>query len=393
MSLRNSIAVKTSYAAHRQLCLFTIGLGLKEQQLADEVIRYARAGEQTKAAALALMVGHHKLASTALKTGKLESHHQILALAVAAHVKGDTDESWNDVIQTVLQEVTDPYARAILVLVKRGDWHDVLKEVSLPLRVRLGIALLHLSDMELTKYIRIATEDAITNGDIEGIILTGLTEQAVPLFANYIQNFSDLQTAVLATSHTSPRFFQNTLVDTWKDIYRSWLNTWRLYAQRARFDVGVTQLSTPEGGQSLTKTVERQWRLICTHCEASLDRNTPAMATAGDEGSTTSSFGSHKGSIFGDSKFGTVCPKCGRHMPRCGICSSFLGQPDHEKKYGAIEAAAKTREQNFGNMTAFCPQCLHMTHVAHAEIWFSKYKTCPEPDCDCHCWEGTDDPV
>ena len=122
LDLPNAITGRTSHPEHRQLCLHTSGYGLKEQQLAGEVIQLARGGQQTKAATLALMLGHHRLAATALRTGKLEPHHQALALAVGAYVKGNSDDSWNDVVQNVLQDVTEPYSRAIFAFVKRGSW-------------------------------------------------------------------------------------------------------------------------------------------------------------------------------------------------------------------------------------------------------------------------------
>ena len=240
--------------------------------------------------------------------------------------------------------------------------------------------------MDLTRYIDESTTTAVKQGDIEGLILTGLTARAVTLLDAYVRKFSDLQTAVLAISHTSPLFLTNPLVESWRAAYRSWMNSWRMYTQRARFDVDSTKLSTPANGKSLLKQSQRQCSLACTSCEQALDRNTRDVSALTDNDSIASSFGSHAGSIFGDTKFGTVCPKCGKHMPRCEVCQHWLGMPDHETKYG--KALAKTREQLFGLMTTFCQKCLHMTHVAHAEMWFADHQVCPKVDCNCPCWEG-----
>ena len=303
LRLSGSVSADTKFSELRHLCLYTLGFGFNEQQLAGEVIRLARNGKQTKAASLALLLGHHKLAATALKTGKLEPHHRALAIAVAGYVKGSTDDSWNDVVQAVLQDVTDPNARAILALVKRGNWRDVLKEVSLPLKDRIGTALLHLSDSELTAYIDEATSGAITEGDIEGIALTGLTERGVTLFETYIRKFSDLQTAVLALSQVSPRFFRDDRVEKWREEYRSWVDAWQMHAERARFDISLRELSTTSERESRIPVSPAPVTLQCAYCEKSLIRYGDDDS---QDGSSTSSPGSGKNTVFGDAKFGTM---------------------------------------------------------------------------------------
>ena len=385
LNLPNHITGRTSYPEHRQLCLFTIGFALKEQDLAGEIKRLAREGQQTKAAALAIMLGHNTLAANALKAGKVEPHHRALAIAVAGYVKGTTDDSWNDVVQEVLQDVTDPYSRAIFALVKRGNWTDVLKQISLPLRERVGIALLHLSDAELAKFLGEATSVAIREGDVEGVILTGLTEQAVPLFEKYIQIFSDLQTPVLALAHTCPKFFTSPRVEAWRTTYRSWMDAWKLYSERSRFDVESTKLSTKANGESTLEAPFRQHSLACNYCEKSLHTAVSDSPTLSRDDSTASSFGSAKASVLSNAKFGTVCPKCGAHMPRCVICAHWLGMPDHETKYGSRAVAGKPKASNIGNITSVCQKCLHMTHVAHAEMWFAKHSICPQIECECRC--------
>lgn len=303
LRLSGTITAETRFPEHRHLCLYTLGFSFNEQQLASEVIHLARDGKQTKAASLALLLSHHKLAATALKTGRLDAHHRALSIAVAGYVKGSTDDSWNDVVQAVLQDVTDPNARSILALVKRGDWRDVLKEVSLPLKDRVGTALLHLSDTDLTNYINEATTAAVREGDIEGITLTGLTERGVNMFENYILKFSDLQTAVLALSHASPRYFRDTRVDAWREEYRSWIDAWNMYAERARFDIRLRELSTASDDESRLSADPPQVTLLCTYCERSLIGQEEDDSR---DDSTTSSFGSGKRTIFGDARFGTM---------------------------------------------------------------------------------------
>ncbi|KAL8723516.1 MAG: hypothetical protein Q9181_007267, partial [Wetmoreana brouardii] len=172
---------------------------------------------------------------------------------------------------------------------------------------------MYLPDDDLTTYITTTTSDCIEHGDIEGIVLTGLSAKAVPLLQTYMLKYHDLQTAILAISHTSPRYFASPLVDAWRIEYRNLLNTYRLFLHRVKFDTQATALSVPSGGgqKPTLKPPPRQVSLRCNNCEQALDRNP-------DHASSTSapapaSF--TQGSIFADHKSGTVCPKCGKHLP------------------------------------------------------------------------------
>lgn len=385
-------------------------------------------GQNTRAAALAIIHDQPKLAFLALRNGAASSAHRELSLALAGFVKGNTDDTWNETVQEIAKELDDPYARAVLALVSHGDWHDVLAETSLPLRDRVGIALMYLDDEELTDYIGSITTECIEQGDIDGIVLTGLTEQSIPLFQTYIQKFGDLQTTVLALSHTSPRYFSSPLVDHWRESYRSFLNTCRLFLQRVQFDIQSTKLSTPPNRKPLLPPAPRQVSLRCNNCDQALDRNPDNIPSPpAPSPSSTTAFGTtHQGSIFGDSRAGTICPKCGRHMPRCVICMLRLGTPDPSSK-GALESGRKKKvvlatgagggagigigigtgtgtgtgtgagtgtagvhagEKPTGVLDDFitvCRSCWHMSHASHAEEWFAEHEVCPVPECECHC--------
>ena len=384
LDLPNSIQAQTDFPEHRQLCLYTIGLGLNYEKIVDEVNSLANDGQQTKAASLAIVLGQYKLAAKALRTGDLLPHLRALSLALAGYAKGSTDESWNEVVEAVLKDINDPYSRAIFALVKHGDWHDVLKETSLPLRDRVGIALLYLPDEELTQYINAATSEAMKAGDIEGIVLTGLTELSVTLFETYIHKFSDLQTAVLALSHACPRFFTDPRVTVWRKTYRSYMNKWRLYTNRALFDITLTKLSTPPNGRPNLPSVPRQFTLQCSFCDQSLDRNPSHGPNLPEDSPLDGAW--HQGSIFGNAKSGTLCPKCGRHMPRCVICQHWLGVPDGRGKSGvAAVAALGGKAEAMDAATVFCLECKHAMHLGHAREWFMRHEVCAEVGCGCRC--------
>lgn len=390
--------MESSLPAHRRLCLHICGFGLSAEELHLITRSLASQGRHTKAAALALAHGDHKTALTALRNGSTSMHRE-LSLALAGFVQGNTDETWTSTIADIASSLSgaDAYALAILTFVRTGSWHSILSETYLPLQYRIGVALLYLPDADLTTYISTMTSECIEHGDIEGIPFTGLSEQAVPLFQSYVLKYHDLQTAILAISHTSPRYFSSPLVDIWRGEYRDLLNTYRLFIPRVRFDTGATKLSaSPTGvGKPALAPPAKQVSLQCNNCDQSLDRN-PAHVSISAPGPPPSST---TGSVFADHKSGTVCPKCGKHMPRCAVCMLWLGMPDPHTKGGAQMNAqalqrnteiAKDRSGKKGreltkDFITVCRECWHMMHAGHAEEWFKENSECPAPGCNCRC--------
>ena len=382
LDLPRFASAKTDSPEHRQICLYTCGLGLSSQQVEDTVKELIGDGEKTKAAALAIIHDSPKLALQALRAGDTSAVQRELSLALAGYVKGTSDDTWHETIQELAADLEDPYARAILALVSHGSWHDVLKETSLPLRDRIGIALMYLSDDELTQYINTTTAEAIKAGDIEGIVLTGLSPKSIPLFETYISKFSDLQTAVLALAFAFPRYFTDPRVTAWRQTYRSHLDKFGMFLHRAQFDVQSSKISATPSGKSTLPPAPRQISLRCTYCDQNLDRN----SNHGPVGSSGASHGTHQGSIFGiAAKSGTVCPKCGRHMPRCGICMNWVGMPDAHTKGGLAKKMEKGEAME--NFVSVCHGCWHVSHAGHAEEWFRRHSVCAVSGCECRCVE------
>ncbi|MCJ1336585.1 hypothetical protein MMC09_001863 [Bachmanniomyces sp. S44760] len=396
--------VDSSKTHHRALCLHTLGLN-NHQGLEAEVEKLvSKQQAHTEAAFLAMLYGRPKLAFKALRARQPTESHKTLSIAIGAFAQGNDDDDWHDMVQDLYQDATDTYTKALLKLVAKSDWSAVLEETDLPLRYRTGIALTHLSDDSLTAYINEQTSVAIASGNIEGVVLTGLNEKAMVLFTNYLETTADLQTAVLAMSFTVPCYIQDIRFSAWRDAYRQLLNSWQMFLERARFDVQSAKLATPNPSrrsgsktqvQSTLSPPPRQITIRCTNCDQPLDRNPAHTASIKDTSSApkTASVGSglHAGSIFHDAKSGTVCPKCGAHLPRCVICDHWVGAPDPQSR-GAVAATKNSKSSSTTRdpLEAFpmvCQTCLHVTHGHHAKAWFSKHRVCPAPDCECLCAE------
>lgn len=375
---------------HRQLGLRLCGAASSHRELEDLVKSLAAENQHTKAAALAIFQAEPKLAYLALRSNQATQAHKLLAMAIAGSAKGDNSSDWEETCAEISKELTDPYARAILAFVSKGDWHAAIQETTLPLKYRVEIALRWLPDEELVEYLKAATAEAVQQGDIEGVVLTGLSHLAMGLFQSYIDKFNDIQTPVLAMSYTVPRIISHqayvTQFEAWRETYRRQMNSWKLQLERARFDVGSRQFAVTVDGRKLIPPPPQQVSLTCNYCTRPLTQNDSSSQVSP---STAETVHPTVGSPLGSATMsGTVCPRCGRHMPRCGICTLWLGSPDPMTR-SSIAADAESRKTTEADVmrrfVVFCIHCNHGFHAHHARDWFTRHKVCPVAECSCIC--------
>ncbi|KAJ5888234.1 hypothetical protein N7495_008275 [Penicillium taxi] len=384
---------ETSYPEHRRLCLHICGAAQSYDELEILVKKLSSEAQHTKAAALAVFQDEPKLAYLGLRSNEPAHAHKLLAMAIAGAAKGDNSADWEETCADISKELTDPYARAILALVSKGDWNAVIKETTLPLKYRVEVALRWLPDAELSVYLKDATAEATSRGDIEGVVLTGLGYLAMGLFQSYIEKFNDVQTPVLAMSHTVPRIISHptyiSQYEAWRQTYRRLMNSWKLQLERARFDVGSRRFAVTADGRKLTPNPPQQVSLTCNFCTRPLTQHD--SSTEGSLSGAGETVHQTVGNPLGSTTMsGTVCPRCGRHMPRCGVCTMWLGSPDPMSRSG-IAADAEPNAHNpsetevMRRFTVFCINCNHGFHAHHARDWFTRHKVCPVAECNCIC--------
>ena len=195
-------------------------------------------------------------------------------------------------------------------------------------------------------------------------------------------------------SHTVPRFIADpanrTRFDAWRETYRRQMNSWKLHFDRARFDVESGKLAVTWNGRRLIKPPPQQISLICNYCTRPLSQRdgteSPPNQPAGPEVVHLTA----ESPLGPASMAGTVCPKCGRHMPRCGVCSLWLGSPDPMSRASIAGDAAKGKnggspDDVMNRFVVFCINCNHGFHADHARDWFVKHRVCPVAECNCVC--------
>ncbi|CAM1505534.1 Fc.00g111710.m01.CDS01 [Cosmosporella sp. VM-42] len=370
----------TQYPHHRQLCLEICGWGDSEKH--DPNGRNRKADPEypttihTMAAARALFTGDTKQAIQILKKAS-SAHPELLFVSLALQLirEGDDKPAKEQLdFDEAVASKTDPYLRAISSLIATGDWAAIADQPSLPLSDRAYVAVRNFDDDQLTKWLEERVSQAAADGDIEGIVLTGITETMVDIFARYIQKFRDIQTATLVLSIAYPRYMDDIRCRAWRNAYRALLQRHKLFFQRTKFEVESTKRSKRDGIPNL-KPPSRQIALRCVFCDAETSLANHHSAPA----PPPTTLEARNPLLATSINAGVSCPNCGRHLPRCVVCLEVVGVPRSDKP----EEKEETRMA--GRFPTFCLRCEHVLHLDHARQWFARHAECPVPECRCRC--------
>ncbi|KAJ0286458.1 hypothetical protein CBS470a_005844 [Colletotrichum nupharicola] len=374
---------QTKKPFHRQLCLDICGWG-------DNAAHEARGathdpGEDypttahTMAAARALFKGETQEAIRILKTASV-THPELLFVSLALQLIGRSNNKLSkeqlDFDEAVASK-TDPYLRAISSLIATGDWFAIANQKSLPLSDRAYVAVRNFDDEQLTKWLHEQVSMAVDTGDVEGIVLTGITDRLVDIFAKYVQKFNDFQTATLVMSICAPRYIDDYRCLAWRNAYRAYLQRHKAFLQRTKFEVESTKKSK-RGGRPTIKPPSRQIALRCVYCDA---ETTLAGQGGPGAGPPPGAPDSRNPLMATSINAGISCPNCGRHLPRCVVCLEVVGVPRSDRP----ELNGEPESWMAANFPTFCLKCEHVLHLDHARQWFTRHVECPVPECRCRC--------
>jgi hypothetical protein len=373
LNTRNSKSMKivrTNSEAQRRLCLIVAGFHFSPSELEQIYERLTKAGQYTKAAAWAVFFGDVSRAVQILASAR-SSSLRLMATAVSGYLvqkESNEDNLWKDQCRSLSSELDDPYLRAIFAYIADNDWWGVLDETSLPLRERVGVALRCLPDKDLTIFLNKVADRYIKRGELEGLILTGITPRGMDLIQSYVDRTSDVQTAALIASFGVPKYFRDERAENWIHCYRQLLNSWGMFAARAKFDVARATLSKRSNGKPKVSIIGSQAQLQCVRCNKNIFKRDT----------------NRKYPVKASSKTLSVCPHCGAAFPKCAICLLSLGKP-LPKDVSSSQRMEEMRVNEFKEWPSFCLTCNHGMHAGHAEDWFSTSSICPVPGCSCRC--------
>lgn len=370
---------RTAFPEHRQICLAVCGWKFTLDTLEAECQELVDRGLYYQAIVQAVLHGYSNIALNLLRTlirSKTIPNIGLGALLASSEI----NEAQREMCMWMSADTEDPALKALLTYLTNGDWRDVMKTNYLHLGYRVALGLRYLNDTELSGFIQSETARAIRNGDLEGILLTGLGSQAMDLLQTYITRTNDLQTAVLAASFTNPLYVDDVRWEMWREVYFQQMQSWRAFNERTKFVIEHNRLARTREGSSTVKKIPAQVALRCVHCQASLARQHDTFGNSKAAQRRSTNQAKVKGPAANN---GTVCLKCGRHMPRCAICALRLGTPDPRRQ--ARRKELTKMEDMMGRFLSFCVACGHGYHADHAVKWFEEHDVCAMPDCDCSC--------
>ncbi|KAB5570402.1 hypothetical protein GE09DRAFT_1103132 [Coniochaeta sp. 2T2.1] len=393
--------VETKWPNHRALCLDICSWGRKETL--NDTKKSSDATWHTITAARALFKGDTKEAVDVLKKASVDHPHLLfVSLALQMAKNNDTDAKSKDTtldFDAAVPSQSDPYLRAISSVIATGDWTSIANQKSLPLRDRVYVAVRRFRDGELTTWLRNQVSEAIAAGDIEGVVLTGITDTLVDILARYVTKFHDYQTATLLLSTCAPRFLDDIRAAAFRGAYRAYLQRHHAFFHRTKFEVESTKRSKHLGRPTILPQ-GRQISLRCVYCDAemSLQASSSPTISRSSAGGGGPMAGLHvgqaqpppppkstSGNPFTDKMVaaGISCPNCKRHLPRCAVCLEIVGLPN--KTQASLDEGEGKGGGGAGNFPTFCLKCEHVLHLDHARQWFARHQECPVPECRCKC--------
>lgn len=417
-------AAETRRPHHREMCLEICGLGRSYETEFEQALSVSSPRKDstwyTMVAAHAIFRGDTKGAVQVLKKASSE-HPELLFVSLALQLIGKTDDADTKTALDFDERVacrTDPYLRAISAIIATGDWAVIAGQRSLPLRDRCFVAVRYLTDEALTAWLEHEVSAAIETGDIEGIILTGITDALVDILACYVHKFHDTQTATLLLSICAPRFIDDIRANAFRNAYRYYLQRHRAFFFRAKFDVEST-LRSKHHGRPTVPAPARQVGLRCVYCDVEFKTEslpppsaglpparsgsglpnfmTAAAAAAAVTAAPTSTSTpppaptprtearahQQQANPYTEKMVasGISCPSCKQHLPRCVVCLEVVGLPRSDRP----EQSRDPEVRRTARFPTFCVACGHVLHLDHARQWFARHRECPVPECRCLC--------
>lgn len=379
---------KTRKPAHRQLCLAVCGWTFSKERLRSYCKRLIENGKHYRAIVIAVMRGFKDLAQELLKLSIQQKGLQNVGLGAVIACETVNQEQ-RDLCEWMMEATEDPYLRALLAYFVTGDWKVVADMDSLALTDRVGVALKYLDDGRLDEFIKMKTAQSVVFGNIEGVVLTGLTDRTMDLFWHYIAKFNDLQTAALAMSFACPLYLTDPRYQMWKETYLVQMQSWRCFNERFLFITDHAKRCVSQDRKRFTDnsangTSGPDAKLRCDHCHNPFGMRRLKSSNADGAQVTVTAPSNLPFSRSSSARDGIICPHCGRVMPECGVCGVLLGAPD-SKRLGTMTAGEVAKDDVLAKQTLYCFTCEHAFHGQHAREWFAKHKTCAVRDCECEC--------
>ncbi|XP_003222042.1 GATOR2 complex protein MIOS [Anolis carolinensis] len=342
-------------------------------------------GEWERAAAIALFNLDIRRAIQILNKGASSGKGDLNLNVVAMALSGYTDEKnslWREMCSTLRLQLNNPYLCAMFAFLtsESGSYDGVLYESNVAVRDRVAFACKFLTDAQLNRFIEKLTNEMKEAGNLEGILLTGLTKDGVDLMESYVDRTGDVQTASYCMLQGSPSdVLKDERVQYWIENYRNLLDAWRFWHKRAEFDIHRSKLDPS------SKPLAQVF-VSCNFCGKSISYSCSSIPHQGRGFSQYGVSGSPTKSKV------TSCPGCRKPLPRCALCLINMGTPVSSCPGGSksdekVDLSKDKKLAQFNNWFTWCHNCRHGGHAGHMLSWFRDHTECPVSACTCKCMQ------
>lgn len=370
--------VPTTKLPQRQVALQLCGWSLRDDELHSAVSRWEREGKFSRAACWLVFTKQYSKAMELLMRSD-DDVHQMMSGTIAALSPHGSSSLKNSELREhyskLIKRMPDPYLRMIIIHMAVGDWTEVLKEDIIPFRERLAIAFQFLDDKTLTSSLRRMTDHAFHRGNIEAIIITGLTKAGLNILQAYVDRTGDVQTAAVMGSYVHPIKFKDHRAENWLQTYRDLLDGFKLHRERVSFDIERGQLlsdAVQSGNMQVSEEwVPRQILIRCHYCNKPVNGTDMMLPNLSQKGRPT------------------ACPNCHRALPKCSVCLMTLAIVNDASR--ELELGYSHFKDTIDDAIVICQTCRHGGHAAHILEWFlgedgkRAHGVCPVAGCDCRC--------
>lgn len=237
----------------------------------------------------------------------------------------------------------------------------------------------------------------VREGNLDGLLLAGISDEGLELLEKYIERTSDVQTVSLIILQSLPSdVYKDPRARNWVESYKSLLDCWRLWHQRAFFDVEwYKRLANESPPQQLfvscnfcDKSVSSYLRLV-GRSKQGLEQQQQQLQLQQQHQAQQHFLGKTSAGSSSTNKIRTQsCPNCRKALPRCALCLTHLGTPAlhwRSSELHHIQQEPINKLSPFSNWFTWCQTCRHGGHSQHIISWFKEHVECPVSGCCCKC--------
>ncbi|XP_023292874.2 GATOR complex protein MIOS [Lucilia cuprina] len=308
--------------------------------------------------------------SKAVDQSRDPSMYRIAAIALSSFNADRSSTAWRNQRSTANTQIQDPHLRAIFsfLIADNENFDSVLIEEGVSLADRMAFACKYLSESKLSDYIKLQIQKSIEKGDLNGLLLTGESQDGINILQSHMDSTGDIQTvALIAINYFHRELFDDTFIQYWISSYMECLNSWGFWEKRAELEIKIVNLRS-------TSRTARTVYLSCNFCGKSVSNALQDDARIRNVSSNVNKLSS--------------CPSCRKPLPRCSLCLLHMGTTLNAGLLGegGLESIG-WQSKPFSKWFSWCQTCRHGGHTEHLMQWFKQNSECPVSSCTCRCFD------